>query len=99
MTNDNYRELIGSLQCASLATRPDISFAVNKLAQFLNNPSQAHWETAMRALRYLKGTKKWSLNLGGRIADIAGYIPTQTRELTATIGSKQSSTIWHRLQF
>ena len=24
-------------------------------------------------LRYLKGTKNWTLNLGGRVADIAGY--------------------------
>ena len=73
MVNNNYRELIGSLQYASLATRPDISFAVNKLAQFLNNPGQAHVEAAIRILRYLKGTKNWSLNLGGRVADIAGY--------------------------
>ena len=71
--NPRYRELIGSLQYASLGTRPDISFAVNKLAQFLTNPGTAHVEAAMRVLRYLKGTKQWTLNLGGRVADIAGY--------------------------
>ena len=71
--NSHYRELIGSLQYASLATRPDITFAVNKLAQFLTNPGAAHMEAAMRVLRYLKGTKHWTLNLGGRVADVAGY--------------------------
>ena len=27
----------------------------------------------MRVLHYLKGTKHWTLNLGGRVAGIAGY--------------------------
>ena len=73
MHNNVYRELIGSLQYVSLATRPDITFAVNKLSQFLVNPGRAHLDAAMRILRYLKGTKHWSLNLGGLVADIAGY--------------------------
>ncbi len=71
--NTHYRELIGSLQYTSLATRPDISFAVNKLAQFLINPGTAHVEAALRVLHYLKGTKHWTLNLGGQVVDIAGY--------------------------
>ena len=70
--NTRYRELIGSLY-ASLATRPDISFAVNKLAQFLINPGTAHVEATLRILCYLKGTKRWTLNLGGQVADIASY--------------------------
>ena len=41
MAGNRYRELIGSLQYLSLATRPDITFAVNKLSQFLVNPSRA----------------------------------------------------------
>ena len=39
MAGSRYREFIGSLQYASLATRPDITYAVNKLAQFLANPT------------------------------------------------------------
>ena len=73
MTGNNYRELIGLLQYIALATHPDISYAINKLAQFLNNPGQAHLEAATRVLHYLKGTKKWTLNLGGPIANIAGF--------------------------
>ena len=37
-----YREAIGSLMYASVATRPDISFAVSTLSQFLENPGEAH---------------------------------------------------------
>ena len=73
MTGNRYRELIGSLQYVALATRPDISFAISKLAQFLVNPAQIHLDAALRVLRYLKGTRRWTLNLGGDIADIAGY--------------------------
>ena len=37
-----YRQVLGSLQYFSF-TRPDISFAVNKLTQFMHRPSVTHW--------------------------------------------------------
>jgi hypothetical protein len=73
MTGSRYRELIGSLQYASLATRPDITYAVNKLSQFLSNPGRVHLDAALRVLRYLNGTKHRSLHLGGGIPDVAGF--------------------------
>lgn len=39
----------------SVGTRPDISFAVSELSKFLANPGLAHWNAAVRVLRYLKG--------------------------------------------
>jgi hypothetical protein len=73
MQNSDYRELIGSLQYAALATRPNIAFTVNKLAQFLVNPGRAHHEEAFSVLRYPSGTKSRTLSLGGSTPDIAGY--------------------------
>ena len=73
MTGSNYHELIGSLQYVSLATRPDITFAISKLAQFLANPARIHLEAALRILRYLKGMSGRTLNLGGEVADLAGF--------------------------
>ena len=73
MAGSRYREFIVSLQYASLATRPDITYAVNKLARFLANPGRAHLDAALRVLRYLKGTKHRNLHLGGGIPDIAGF--------------------------
>jgi len=73
MSVNRYRELIGSLQYVTLTTRPDISFPISKLAQFLVNPAQIHLDAALCVLRYLKGTRRWTLNLRGDIADIAGY--------------------------
>ena len=60
-----YRQALGSLQYLSL-TRPDISFAVNKLAQFMHRPSTNHWNAVKRVLRYLKGTSHYGLFLSAR---------------------------------
>ncbi|KAJ0456165.1 putative RNA-directed DNA polymerase [Helianthus annuus] len=57
-----YRRLIGSLQYLAF-TRPDISFAVNKLSQFMHSPKQSHWQSLKRVLRYLKGTIHYGLFL------------------------------------
>ena len=86
MSVQRHRELIGSLQYVELAIRPDISLAISKLAQILVNPTQIYLDAALCVLRYLKGTRRWTLNLGGDIADIGGYT-ARIGEVTATIGS------------
>jgi hypothetical protein len=50
-----YRHIVGALQYCTL-TRPDISFSVNQLCQFLHCSTIAHLSAAKRVLRYLKGT-------------------------------------------
>jgi histone deacetylase 1/2 len=50
-----YRSVVGSLQYATI-TRPEISFAVNKVCQFMSAPLESHWIAVKRILRYLKGT-------------------------------------------
>ncbi|XP_047309920.1 secreted RxLR effector protein 161-like [Impatiens glandulifera] len=56
-----YRKLIGSL--IYLNTRPDITHSVSLLSRFLNEPSQIHFASAKRILRYLKGTKTQGIEL------------------------------------
>jgi hypothetical protein len=58
--SNSFAILIGKLQYLATATRPDIAFAVNRLAAYTANPSLTHYTAAKRILRYLKGT----INLG-----------------------------------
>jgi hypothetical protein len=44
-------------------TRPDIAFAVNKVSQFMHAPTDIHWATVKRILRYLKGTSDHGITL------------------------------------
>ena len=50
-----YRSVVGGLQYATI-TRPDIAYAVNKVAQFMHTPLESHWKAVKRILRYLGGS-------------------------------------------
>ncbi|XP_038982127.1 uncharacterized mitochondrial protein AtMg00810-like [Phoenix dactylifera] len=56
-----YRSLAGSLQYLTV-TRPDISYAVNYLCQFMHSPKISHFQLLKRVLRYIKGTLHHSLH-------------------------------------
>ncbi|XP_020999414.1 uncharacterized mitochondrial protein AtMg00810-like [Arachis duranensis] len=50
-----YRSLVGGLRYATI-TRPEISYAVNKVSQFMHCPLETHWKAAKQILRYLART-------------------------------------------
>lgn len=53
LSNYHYRELIGSLMYLSVATRPDISYAVGIASRYLEKPTVVHEKAAKRILKYL----------------------------------------------
>ncbi|GKU08650.1 unnamed protein product, partial [Fusarium langsethiae] len=60
-----YQRIVGSVLYIAVNTRPDIAFAVSRLARFLTNPGRAHQEAADRVIHYLTHTKHRALAFGG----------------------------------
>ncbi|XXG48874.1 hypothetical protein AAC387_Pa02g3202 [Persea americana] len=50
-----YRSIVGGLQYLTF-TRPDISFSVNYVCQFMHQPTKFHFQLVKRILRYIHGT-------------------------------------------
>ncbi|RVW37844.1 Retrovirus-related Pol polyprotein from transposon RE2 [Vitis vinifera] len=50
-----YRRLVGKLNYLTI-TRPNISFPVSVVSQFLQSPCDSHWDAVIRILRYIKST-------------------------------------------
>nr|XP_043615787.1 secreted RxLR effector protein 161-like [Erigeron canadensis] len=56
----HYRSIIGALQYLAI-TRPDISYVVNQVSQFLDKPTVHHFQEVKHILRYIKGTLTFGL--------------------------------------
>ncbi|KAL0405896.1 UNVERIFIED_CONTAM: Retrovirus-related Pol polyprotein from transposon RE2 [Sesamum latifolium] len=50
-----YRRLVDKLIYLTV-TRPDISFAIGLVSQFMDKPRSVHWEAALRILKYIKAS-------------------------------------------
>jgi histone deacetylase 1/2 len=50
-----YRSIVGGLQYLTL-TRPDLSFVINRVCQFLHAPTEEHWFAVKRILCFVHGT-------------------------------------------
>ncbi|KAG8472089.1 hypothetical protein CXB51_036063 [Gossypium anomalum] len=53
--SEKYQILVGRLIYLTL-NRPELSYCVHSLAQFIHQPKEAHWEVALHVVRYLKGS-------------------------------------------
>jgi hypothetical protein len=62
--NISYQRAIGSLNCLSVLTWPDIAFAVSQLSQYLERPGIDHWCAFLHLLCYLSGTKHYAICVG-----------------------------------
>lgn len=62
----DYAGVVGSLMYLMVCTRPDLSYLVQQLSQFLSNPGPDHRAAAVKGLRYLKATANYGIVLGGQ---------------------------------
>ncbi|MBW0529180.1 hypothetical protein O181_068895 [Austropuccinia psidii MF-1] len=60
----SYWLAIGLLQYLVQCTRPDLAFSVSFLSQFLESPTESHFNAPDHVFKYLVGTKEYSLKLG-----------------------------------
>ncbi|CAE7204972.1 hypothetical protein PTNB73_07013 [Pyrenophora teres f. teres] len=72
---NRYAQLVGSIGYVATATRPDVSKAHSKLAEFLVNPTQRHMDAAYQTIAYLHYTKDQALYYDASIStDIAHIV-------------------------
>ena len=49
-TNSPYPQVVGSIMYAMVATRPDLTFVIQDLLQFMSNPGNGHWKAKKTTL-------------------------------------------------
>ena len=65
MKNISFHEVLGSLMQLQVATRPNITFSVNKLACFAHNPGKAYWNALKHVMAYIKGIINYGITYKG----------------------------------
>lgn len=84
----SYRHLVGRLTYLTI-TRPDLTYVVHILSQFMQAPKSEHMEAAQRVVCYIKGSagqgillpKKSNLQLVGYCDSDWGACPISRRSL------------------
>ena len=70
-----YQEIVGSLNHLALFSRPDVSWSVSYLSQFMSDPTELHLSAARHVLHYLQGTRYYRITYQKASSlDITGYV-------------------------
>ena len=73
MSNVLYSNVVRSLMYATMCIGPNICYVVGMVSRYQANPRMMHWKAVKRILRYLKGTKDYSLCYQGKELRLVGY--------------------------
>lgn len=57
-----YQSIVGALQYLTL-TRPDLTYAVNLVCQFMHQPCDSHFQGVKRILGYIKNTMTYGMRI------------------------------------
>lgn len=88
IVNFPYREAVGSLLFLASVSRPDISFAVNLICRYVNNPSFEHVKAVKRVIKYLIGTKHMGIEYKDN-HELVGYSDS---DFAGDVESRKSTT-------
>ena len=58
----SYLQIIGSIIYGYTHCRLDLAFPVNMLTRVMHSPAEQHYNLLKKLLRYINGTKNWTLN-------------------------------------
>ena len=86
-----YREALGKLLYLSIATCPDISYAIGVLCRFSENPGRAHWTALKRVLRYLQGTSEYKLTYQPSSTTDKPFITHSDADLGGNVDNSRST--------
>ena len=87
-----YREAVGSLIYLTTCTRPDLSFVVSRLSQYLAKPTEEQWVTVKHVLRYLKGTADKGLTFRKNNTENLGIHAYSDADWAADANDRRSTT-------
>ncbi|XP_041001658.1 uncharacterized mitochondrial protein AtMg00240-like [Juglans microcarpa x Juglans regia] len=96
-----YPKLVGKLLYLT-NTRPDLSYSVNLLSQFMENPRVKHYDAMIKILKYIKGTPSQGIFLPASLnMELVAYadanwancpdMQRSTTEFCVFIGTSRSS--------
>jgi hypothetical protein len=86
-----YHEALGKLLYLSIATRPDILYAVGVLCRFSENPGREHWSAIKWVIRYLKGTRDFKLTYGPERATEDPFVTYSDADLGGNVDNSRST--------
>jgi hypothetical protein len=74
---NEYQQVIRSLMYTMVHIWPDIAFALRKLSQYIQNPSEKHWTYLKALMRYIQSLLCLQLRFGqGTNPDLTVYTDT-----------------------
>ena len=68
-----YARVIGYLMYAMTSARPNITFVVKKMSQYMSNPSLLHSQEVYRIQKYLKGTVNYGIHYSSYPLVLEGF--------------------------
>ena len=69
----DYARIIRKLMHLMVYSRPDVAFALRKLAQFMSNPTERNGHGVKALLRYIRSTADLEIIYGSGPAKLTGY--------------------------